>query len=501
MSPNEAFTIPFVSRLDLRYTQQFGYYENRYWMPMDISLYGLVDIGAMGFSFPRIVIEQASVIYDFKINRQLPDSIFAKPRRMELPNAQKFDSLFWAQHDVLPLTQEEQKAYRSLDSTQTLEKQFKPSGPIDSFSFPLFEYLGYFKLRYNRAEGLFLGFKGSKDSALAGFSIFGSAGYGFADRKGKYSVGISRALDARRLYRLEFEGYRGFSNIPDEGYYDPLVNALGALINKQDYMDYYYADGLRVSFDAKPVRRFSLRMEYRNEMERSAAVATDFSVFNRRTPFRPNPPIVEGMMRSLKLSLRYGDEPVPFGLITQNAAEFEVEHSNPGFLASGFDYTRFLVRGEARIPTFSQRLLFPPTLNVKFTAGTSRGVLPPQRLYGLESRYDGVGPFGVLRGAGIREFTGERFVSLSVEHNFRSTPFLLLDIPFLYRNSIELIIHGAVAQTWSSSALPFGVTSGGWYTEAGIGISRIFSLLRLDATYRLMEPRGFVLTLGIAQIL
>jgi hypothetical protein len=101
----------------------------------------------------------------------------------------------------------------------------------------------------------------------------------------------------------------------------------------------------------------------------------------------------------------------------------------------------------------------------------------------------------------VKEFAGDRFVSLSVEHNFRSIPFLFLNIPFLYRNSIELIVHGTVAQTWSSSTLPFGRTTDGWYSEAGLGISRLFGFFRMDVSYRFMQPRGFFLTFGVSPIL
>ena len=501
MSPNEAFTIPFVSRLDLRYTQQFGYYENRYWMPMDISLSGVIEFGAMGFTFPRIVVEQGSVIYDFKINRQLADSIFKKPRRLEVAGVEKFDTVFWAQHDVLPLTDEEERAYKQLDSTQTLDKKMKPQTPLGELSGSFFESLSHIRLRYDRSEGLFLGLKGDRDSVVDGFSLFGSAGYGFSDQKWKYQLGIGSSVGPGRRYKLELEGFREFANAPDEEYYGSLVNAVGAFFNKQDYRDYYYADGFRFSIDANPLMRLSLRLEYRNELERSAPVVTDFSVFRQLTPFRPNPLIAEGMMRSMKFNIRYGDDRAPLGLVTQNSVELEVEHSNRDLLASDFEFNRLVVRGEARIETFSRRLLFPPTLNIKFTAGTSSGTLPPQRLFGLESRFDGLGPFGVLRGADIREFIGDRFVSLSAEHNFRSIPFLILDIPFLYRSSVEVIVHGAVAQAWSSSALPFGKGTDGWYSEAGFGISRILTFLRLDATYRFSQPRGFFVTLGVAQIL
>jgi len=500
VSPNEAYTIPFVSRFDLRYTQQFGFYENRYWMPMDIGLSGIIEVGFAGLTLPRITVDQASVIYDFKINRQLPDSIFKKAHRIEFSNADKFDSLFWAQHDVLPLTQEEQKAYKVLDSTQTLDKQFKPSGPLAGLG-SLINAFSYGRIRYDRAEGLFLGLKGSRDSVVGGATFFGSAGYGFSDKRAKYSFGAGRHLDGGRHYKFELEAYRGFSNIPDEEYYDPLVIALAAVMNKSDYRDYYYANGWRGTFQARPLSRLSLQLEYRSEDQTTATNTTNFSIFERSKAFRPNPAIAEGVMRNVKAILRFGDEPVPLGLVTQNSAELEVEHSSPGLLASSFDFTRAIFRGEARITTFSSRLLFPPTLNIKLTAGTSSGTLPPQRVYSLESKYDDLGPLGVLRAGSVKEFAGDRFVSLSVEHNFRSTPFLFLNIPYFYRNSIELILHGSVAQTWSSSILPFGRTTNGWYSEAGVGVSRILSFFRLDVSYRFMEPRGLFLTFGVAQIL
>ena len=502
IEPNEAFTMPLVSELELHYTQQFGLYENKYWMPMDVRLSGSFEIGVPGFNFPRFIAEQASVLYDYRINRQLPDSIFSKPRITELQGAQKFDSLFWAHHDVLPLTNEEQHAYKTLDSTQSLDIQFRPTGAAMTFSAGgSLGFLSYLNIRYNRVEGPFLGLNYSRDSVISRLSLNGAAGYGFIDKKPKFTFGGSLFLDAGRRYKMGVEGYREFENIPDERYYPSLVIALGALFTKNDYRDYYYADGWRTFIEAKPLRRLSIRLLYKNEDQSIAVKLTDFSIFDKSKPFRSNPRIVEGTMRSLTIKARYGDEPVPFGLTTQNSAEVEIEHSNPELLASAFDFTRLIFRGEIRINTYSDRLLFPPALNLKLTAGISSGTLPPQRIFALESRYDGVGPMGVLRGGEVKEFTGHRFVALTAEHNFRSTPFLILNIPYLYKNSIELILHGTVAQTWSSSPLPFGATTNGWYSEAGVGISRILSFLRFDFTYRFAQPRGLFVTLGVAQII
>jgi hypothetical protein len=499
--PNEAFSLPLFTKLELQYGQQFALYEKRFWMPVDIRLTGSFELSIVGFSFPGIGIEQTSSIYDYKINPELSDTIFKKQRRIDLPDAAKLDSSFWAQHDVLPLTSEEQHAYRTLDSTQTMEKQFQPSGPLAWLNSGGASYLQYAKLRFNRVEGLLLGANVKRDSVTDWLSLSGSAAYGFSDKRGSFGLGAEVFLDSLRRYSVGIEGYKELDHIPDEGFYDDIAILVGTLFGKSDYRDYFYSKGWRIWLGARPIHRLTLRLTYQNEDERTARQQTDYSFFYRSDWYRPNPPIADGTMRSLKLTARYGDEPVPLGLIAQDFAELDVEHSEQGILSSAYDYTRAVVRGEIHVQTYSKRLLFAPTLSLRLTAGTSSGEPPPQRLFSLESTYDGFGPFGVLRGGGVKEFTGDRFVVFSLEHNFRNTPFLILNIPFLYKNGIELIIHGTAARSWSSSPLPFGRTTDGWYTEAGFGISRILGLFRLDYTYRFAHPRNAFVSLGVAQLL
>jgi len=501
VTPNEAFSLPLFSKLELTYGQQFNLYEKRYWMPADIRLKGVVEVSIVGLSLPQIGFEQTSAIYDYRINPELADSIFQKRRRTELPEATKFDSSFWAQRDVLALTDEEQIAYKTLDSTQTLEKQFRPSGPLTALSSPPFSYLGYAKVRFNRVEGLFLGAKVREDSVTNRLALFGSAGYAFSDKRPKFSLGAEVFLDARRKYSAGIEGFRGLDHIPDEGFYEDFAILGGTLLSKIDYRDYYYSEGWKMWIGGKPASRVSFRLEYRNEDHSTAAQSTNYSLLERDEVYRPNPPIADGAMRSLMLSARYGDEPVALGLIARDFAELDVEHSNPGILSSAFHFTRAVVRGELHLKTYSQRFLFAPTLSLRMTAGASSGTVPPQRVFSLESRYDGFGPFGVLRGGSVKEFAGHSFVVFSLEHNFRNTPFLILNIPFLYKNGIELLVHGTAARAWSSSPLPFSHTTNGWYTEAGVGVSRVLGLFRLDYTYRFAHPRNAFVSLGVAQLL
>jgi hypothetical protein len=159
-------------------------------------------------------------------------------------------------------------------------------------------------------------------------------------------------------------------------------------------------------------------------------------------------------------------------------------------VGSDFNFTRYSFELSFQQPTFLTALLFAPRLSVRIAGGIVDGTSLPQRVSDLESRYSGTAPFGVLRAGRVKEFSGDRYLCVLAEHNFRSLPFHWLGISLLEKAGIELILTGGIARTWVSSAarnqLPFAVsTTDGWYKEAGFGISGIVGLLRADFAWRL----------------
>ncbi|MBI4429636.1 MAG: carboxypeptidase-like regulatory domain-containing protein [Ignavibacteriales bacterium] len=500
VSPNESFVMPFVSDFDLHYSQHFSLYEDRFWMPVDIRLKGSVEIGVTGVTFPRIGFESLSSIYDYQINIELPDSIFKKPRRTQSLAATTFDSSYWAQHDVLPLTKKEHIAYQKLDSTQTFERQFQPSGPLAALG-DAASTLKLASLRFNRVEGLFLGGNVDFDSTASFLRTFASFGYGFSDRRGKWKAGTEVFLDSSRSVSIGAELFAGIEHFPDEDFHSDFANVFSSLLSKADYRDYYYSEGWKVFVSSKPVRLLRVKLAFQTERHKSAIQTTNYSFFYRRDSYRSNPLVQEGTLRSVSVKARYGQDPVPLNIISRDFVECETEFS-PFSASSGFHFTRTLLRSEYRFTTFLSRVLFPPSLQIKVTAGTSTGVLPPQRTFFLDSPLLSYAPFGVLRGARPKEFGGDQFVVIAAEHNFRSAPFLLADIPFLYKHGIELIIHGTLARAWVRNGLTALTTNetNGWYAEAGIGISRILGLLRIDFTRRFSVPPAWVTTISVANL-
>ena len=116
----------------------------------------------------------------------------------------------------------------------------------------------------------------------------------------------------------------------------------------------------------------------------------------------------------------------------------------------------------------------------------------------MESGAAGTAPFGVMYSMGLKEFRGTSYFAIGAEHNFRNLLFLFLGIPQSIRRSLEFLIHGGVANTWGEG--PFPHHAEGWFSEAGFGMSRIIDLFRIDATWRLSPPGGFVITFGIATL-
>jgi hypothetical protein len=169
-----------------------------------------------------------------------------------------------------------------------------------------------------------------------------------------------------------------------------------------------------------------------------------------------------------------------------------IEHSDNALLKSDFTYTRYKLASHSKLVTMGSDLLFPQTLSVIASGGFSHGTLPYQRQFDIIAGLGGFGQIGAIRGVNSREFYGDWFYSMIVEHNFRRAPFLWLGISPLYRTNWEFILTGTIASTRNSSGI---------YSEAGFGINNIFDLLRVDLTYRLVAPRAIIISLSLADII
>lgn len=501
VEPNEAFIIPFVKDWHLRYRQQFSLYDSTFWLPTDIRIEGAFDVGFPGLSLPRIGISQTSVISGYAVNVPIPDSIFHKPRLVVDSTASHYDSTYWSSHDVLPLSPAERSAYATIDSSQKLEVQFRPGGvtaTLGETAGILGTILTHEDFVFNRVEGLHIGAKADIEKITSVLGASARIGYGISNKLTTYMFGAELFTSEKRTFGFGGEISRGMKSVGGAGLYGRLWNSLTALASKNDYYDYYRADGWGVSLFLRPLRPARASLTYTEEEDQSLPVVTNYSIFYKSRTFRDNPPIDDGTLRSLRLDVRLGEEEVPLDLITRDAADISFEYASP-WLGGDFSFTRFSFIGSKSFTTFGTSFLLKPTLRVQLALGLSAGTLPRQRLFTIETASSGYAPSAAMRVLDKREFVGPRYLAVRLEHNFRSLPFLALHIPFLYKNGLEFVVTGGAARAWEATwTLP--VAADKWYYEAGFAISRILALLRLDFTWRLSAPGGFALTASVASI-
>lgn len=131
---------------------------------------------------------------------------------------------------------------------------------------------------------------------------------------------------------------------------------------------------------------------------------------------------------------------------------------------------------------------------MRVTGAWSWGDVPPQRFYSLESSIASTAGDGVFRGMNVKEFYGDRFAALSLEHSFGEVIPGVLRIPSIASFGIEFILTGSMGWTdFSRGALLLqqlpstAKTNDMYYYETGIALNRILLFFRLDFSARLSQ--------------
>lgn len=131
---------------------------------------------------------------------------------------------------------------------------------------------------------------------------------------------------------------------------------------------------------------------------------------------------------------------------------------------------------------------------MRFTGGWSWGDVPPQKFYSLESSIASTAGDGVFRGMNVKEFYGDRYAALTLEHSFGEVIPGVLRIPSIASFGIEFILTGSIGWTdFSPGAIRLQTlpstaqTSDRYYYETGIALNRILLFFRLDLSARLSQ--------------
>jgi hypothetical protein len=500
----------------IAFKQHFRRFEDDFWMPVDVVVDAGIDISLVDI---QIEIEGLSVLQDYRINQQINEDFFDRTRIKVLPEADERDSTYWVAHQKIPNTEEEERAYLKADTVklQMDSARYRVGltdvlldGGVTGSDDARFSFPGALSLyRYNRVEGHALDgdFRLSMPE-LPLRMLNAGGGYGFDDERFKYRIGAWASLFSSPALWLGIERHydRDFIDSGNDPAGELLVTLFN-LLDRYDYRDYFYRDGWSATLSYDPWMLFPMSVRYAEDRYYNAHTVGDWSIFNTDRPYRANPSINEGSIRSVTGTLQFDDRD-----FIDNAGEISrigTRNHTPTLLAGWHDVD--VDGAQWNIVSVGARL--NGRFNLGLTGETSYRLagdfaddaLPAQMLYNLQGSMNWLTWPDRFRTLGFREFGGDRRVTAYFSHNFRDWLFRASRIPLLKDSgwSLRLFASGGWTQMSPETLAlqPIDVReTGPVFWEAGFSIENIFGIFRVELAWRLNHYRdgdNFYIGLGI----
>ncbi len=525
LTPGEAFLFPPpVKQFRVTYRQQFTNSGGEFWLPVDFRSDADLKIDFQGLLvFPDIHVHQVARLSNYEVNAVLPDSLYDRDAYLSVDSsAVQADTLLSRQGTAVPLSGLEKAAYRGIDSTMTLDRAYRPSGPLSFLVKTESERDGNRRrnrgkgtarrlmdidfrpeLWFDRVDGAHLAL-GAGAPLGAGLRMDGVGGYKTGPRAWTYGGGLSWSFGPGRNIELDGHYRQGIEPRFRSESAGRLTNGLQMLVGGVDYFDYFGNEKLGVGLSYKlPLASSHVALRYLDERHFSVSKETDYHIIGT-DDFAENPGITAGRLRSVRLRIALHDEDLPLQVTGRRRLVAEVEHSARGLFESDFSFTRYTMTLDWRFETFFRRRLIPNALDLHFVAATYDGLLPPQRFSIVDASGDVHKPFGTFRTLEDRPYEGDRSLAVFWEHNFRTVPFEVLGLAGLARRGLNIIVHGASGRTWLSARARRALTfdprvPSRVHHEVGFSLSGIIGIVRTDFTWRLDAP-GFTFGVGAARI-
>lgn len=534
LRPGDSFLFPPpIQFVGIELTQQFASFGGPYMLPVDFRAEYELRFGIEGLlQFPTVRVRQISRLDGYEVNAPAADSVFSSEVQFVTDRTTLPADSVATSGTVVPLSLREAAALTSIDSTDTFDRAFRPTGALARFARVSAE--GERSDRVERDLALDLAPEAWTDrvsglhAEVGGLAwwkrrigLGGAIGYDTAPRLVEWGVraeavmlrhaartrrGSADARPAAGRPKITVFGRfdRGLAARIVSRTQDPFFNTVRVLFNGHDYFDYVQRDRIEAGLRLGPVRSAGLSLELAWRRDRDASVATGRPVRLVGTATqRPNPAVPEGILSSAVAKARIGFRPDDFGFTGATGAEVEVEVSPGGSPGADGGFVRASTRIDLRTETFWRRRFLPNVLDVALTASRAFGPVPPQR-WGIVDGTGGWSSFGALRTLPDAFYEGDSHVFVGWEHHFRSVPFEMLGLRGLARRGYGLILTGAHGRTWLSDealALARHVphTSPGWHHEVGLSLTGILKIIRFDVSRRLDEA-GWSVGFGTARL-
>lgn len=489
LEPNDAVEMGPIN--ELRFEQRFDDIGGEFQLPIDLHM--IVGVKLQLPFVPKFQFEQFSVLKDYVVNQGIHDSLFAGRRHSALPTADSASPAIWEAERAIPLTVEEESAYKRIDSTIALDK----GDTVHSFFGDFLEVLPSPDLpAYNQVEGLRLGIS-KRITPVKTFplTLSGELKYGFKDEAWKYrlrleqgilwtmrkGVSVSAGLsgDFRGEYRERPDiilalGGDLYDVYHERGaaYASPMTS-ITSLIYKTDYQEFYRGRGFSLDLKYHASSRSQATVHYVSEKLTDVGTLHIVNDTSGNAPQQYNA-IVAGLETGIDL----GSADIGLNLA------YSVTSKS---LSSAYEFSRINAEVTSAIRLGA---LGRVELTGRYQTALS-GTLPRWDLAFFETRNKFFSAGSYFRALDPFEFMGDRLWMLYAEHNFYDLPLRLFGIKLPEDIDLHWFVFGGMGEADFRSTALAGVhtTHDKPHAEIGVGIGNILNIIRLEGTWRLTHTK------------
>lgn len=488
--------------------QQFFHVSDSLFMPVDYRLF--VNANYLGLA--KFGFELNTILYNYKLNALIDEDIFDKAIISVLPDADKKDSVYWQSIQYIPNTNEEELAYKRIDSLKNIPRNFWDDfsilstrillSQIISVSAPLSMY------HFNPVEGHAIDFSAFIEDAFdQRLNSNLDFSYGFSDKKFKTDFALQYYFGDYRTYRVDFSAFNKIKILFGESdKYNELTSTLLALISKYSFRDYYYSKGFSIGVSGEVLPILRLGIGFENFHDQSAVNNSDFSFFSKEKSYRLNSPIDNLKVNSIAANFRidprdYIEDGFYRRRVSLGKTYFTLEgsimYSNPEFLNSDADFRKY------DLTLFGTINLFKSTrLDLKFYGFYNNGRLPYQLFYSVPGNLNFASKSFSFRTLQVNEVLSDRALSLNLEYNFRDELFKLLGIPGLKDWEIQLntFFNVLYSNPSTEARLNLLLASKNFlrpFYETGFSISHVLVPIQIEFAWKLNYLDGNNFRIGL----
>ena len=505
MGINKHINIDWVQGIAI--TQDFDQFGQKTWFLAkdEVSIdFGIVK-NSMGLFGQRTISYK-----DYKVDEPIADKIFRGPEKTEKLEPSQDKPGYWDTNRYTPLTRSERGTYTTIDSIKKVPEFKKRIRLItlvasDFLTYDKFEFGPFDSFySYNPIEGSRFRFGGR---TTPGFSkkinIDGYLAYGLNDKILKYNTGITYSLTPRTIYQFPVKSirlsYQKEVRIPGQQFQ----------LSEEDNILFSLKRGVNDKF----LLNNTFRAEFLNEYENHFSCLVGFSYMRQSTEgnlhfitndsLSLNNNIKNINVSELYVKLRYApNESFYQGKLYRYPYRnkypvIELEgDAGSKLINNGYDYLRLQLDISKRF--FASILGYG---DITLEAGKLFGTVPYPLLFIHRANQTYSYQKNDYNLMNFLEFVSDKYASVNLDYCFNG--FIFNKIPLLKKLKLrELVtfkvLYGGLSRSnnpdYNNSLFQFPVDQNGVpltytldkrpYIEAGVGLSNIFKILRVDLVKR-----------------